>query len=652
MANLLNIGKTGLFAAQQGLATTGNNITNANVPGYSRQLVIQGSAPGQNMGGTGFVGGGTEVTDIRRYSDPFLINQVRVATTNTSSLNAFAAQISQVDNLLGDTTSGLSPAMQDFFKAVQDVSSNPASSASRQALLSGAEALSARFQGLNNRMGEIREGVDGQIGAKVTLINSYGSQIAALNEKIAGASATGQGMPNDLLDARDQLVLDLNKEIKATVVAGDNNSITVSIGNGQPLVVGQRSYSLAAMTSPTDPTRVEVGYVTGAKVTMLPESSLKGGELGGLFEFRATSLDRAQNSLGRIAINLAAAFNAQHALGVDASGQPGQAFFATSAPVVTANRNNAPASSATVGAAISNPSQLTQSDYQVAFNGVDFTVTRLSDNQVTQINPYPQTGPQTIDGVDFAVAGTAAAGDSFLVRPTINGAAQLTVAISDRNKIAAGAPVSTATATGNKGSGSISEGSVSAAYLGNALAAPVSLAYSATGGGLSGFPAAQAVTRTLNGVATVYPAGTSPIPFTAGASYAFGGISVTLAGIPAEGDSFTIKPSAGGAGDNRNMNLLAKIQTSNIMEGGKASLQSSYAELVSFVGNKTREVQVNAEAGDALLKQATTAQQNVSGVNLDEEAANLLRYQQAYQAAGKVMQMASTLFDVLLSLGR
>ena len=650
MANLLNIGKTGLFAAQQGLATTGNNITNANVAGYSRQVVVQGAGPGQNIGGS-FVGSGTQVTDIRRYADAFLTNQVRTATSNTSSLNAFAAQISQVDNLLGDTASGLSPAMQDFFKSVQDVSSNPASTASRQALLSGAEALTARFQGLNSRMAEIREGVDGQIEAKVTLINSYGKQIADLNEQIASASAAGQGMPNELLDERDQVVLNLNKEIKANVVAGDNNSITVTIGSGQPLVVGRKNYELAATTSPTDQGRVEVGFKTGTKITMLAESSLKGGELGGLFEFRATSLDRAQNSLGRIAINLASAFNAQHQLGVDASGQPGQPFFTVGQPTVSASRNNAAAGTAVVGAAISDPSQLTQSDYQVSFNGTDYNVTRLSDNKITVISPYPQTGPQTIDGVAFSVAGAAATGDSFLVRPTVNGATALSVSVTDRNKIAAGAPITTATTTGNKGSGTISEGSVSAAYLGNALAAPVTLAYSAAGGGLTGFPATQAVTSTLNGVATVYPAGTTPIPFTAGASYAFGGVSVTLAGAPAEGDSFTVGPNLAGAGDNRNMNLLAKIQTSNIMEGGKASLQSSYAELVSYVGNKTREVQVNSDAGDALLKQATDAQQNVSGVNLDEEAANLLRYQQAYQAAGKVMQTASSLFDVLLSLG-
>ncbi|MES2319297.1 MAG: flagellar hook-associated protein FlgK [Pseudomonadota bacterium] len=653
MANLLNIGKTGLFAAQAGLATTGHNIANANVAGFSRQQVIQGTGAGQNTG-SGFMGSGTTVTDIKRYSDTFLTNQVRTATSANSSLSAFNAQISQVDNLLADPLSGLSPALQDFFKGVQDVAANPGSTASRQAMLSSANSLTSRFQGINGRLQEIRDGVNGEIGAKVTLINSYGDQIAALNEQIAGASTAGGQMPNDLLDARDQLVLELNKQIKTSVVAGENNSVTVSIGNGQPLVVGKRSFDLAAVSSPTDPTRMEVAYMTGGKPMIMAESSLSGGELGGLFEFRATSLDRAQNSLGRIAINMADAFNDQHQLGVDASGQPGAAFFTMGAPQVSASRDNSAAGTGVVGATISDPKALTQSDYKVGFDGSNYSVTRLSDNQVTTINPYPQTVPQTIDGVDFAVSGTAVAGDSFVVRPTINGAAQMNVAVTDRNRIAAGAPIVTATPITNTGSGTISAGSVNAAYLtpGNALVAPLTLTYDTATSGLTGFPAGQAVTSTLNGVATVYPAGTTPIPFTAGASYAFGGVEVTLAGVPGNGDKFTIGPNASGVGDNRNMALLGKLQTDGLLDGGKSSLQTSYAELVSFIGNKTREVQVNGQASEALLSQATDAQQSVVGVNLDEEAANLLRYQQAYQAAGKVMQIASTLFDTLLSLGR
>ncbi|MFL6659876.1 MAG: flagellar hook-associated protein FlgK [Massilia sp.] len=651
--NLLNIGKSGLFAAQAGLSTTGHNIANANVPGYSRQQVVQAAGAGQNLG-NGFIGSGTQVTDIKRYSDSFLTNQVRNATSTNSALEAYQAQVTQVDNMLADPTSGLSPALQDFFKGVQDVASNPASTASRQSLLSSADALASRFQGLNSRMQEIRDGVNGQIGAKVTLINSYADQIAKLNEQISNASTTTQGLPNDLMDQRDQLVLELNKQVKANVVAGDNNTLTVSIGNGQPLVVGKRSFELATTTSPTDPTRTEVGYVTAGKVVPIGESSLGGGELGGLFDFRTNSLDRAQNSLGRIALNIASAFNDQNKLGIDANGQPGGNFFTTGVPQVAANRDNSAAGTAVVGATISDPTQLTQSDYKVAFDGVNYNVTRLSDNQVTVINPYPQTVPQTIDGVDFAVSGAAVAGDNFMVRPTINGASQLNVAITDRSKIAAAAPIATSAPLTNAGSATISPGSVDANYLapGNALVAPVTLTYSTATTGLTGFPATQAVTATVNGVPTVYPAGTTPIPYTAGATYTFGGISVKLAGAPADTDKFTIAPNTSAVGDNRNMKLLGDLQTKGLLDGGTSSLQTSYAEMVSFVGNKTREVQVNAEASASLLDQATTAQQSVVGVNLDEEASNLLRYQQAYQAAGKVMQIASTLFDTLLSLGR
>jgi flagellar hook-associated protein 1 FlgK len=650
--NILNIGKTGLMAAQVGLATAGHNIANANVAGYSRQVVVQSSRIAQDFG-YGFIGTGTQVAEIKRYSDNFLNLQVRAAQTQKSSFEAFNTQISQVDNLLADTTSGLSPALQDFFKGVQDVASNPASVASRQALLSTADSLAARFQGMNSRLQEIREGVNSQVTASVTLINSYARQIAELNEQIGNFSASAERQPNDLLDARDQLVFELNKQVRATVLPGDNNSLTVQIGNGQPLVVGTKNFELAVMNSPTDLSRVQVGYVTGTRITPLPESQLSGGELGGLLEFRSNSLDRAQNSLGRVALALASTFNAQHRLGQDDAGNPGGDFFTVAPAFVGKNLNNALTSTTEIVATVTDVAKLTQSDYKVSYDGTNYTVTRLSDNQQTPINPYPQAVPQEIDGVSYAITGTAATGDSFLVRPTINGAAGFNVALTDRSKIAAAAPIITSAPISNKGNAKIGEGSVDINYLtpGNELVAPLTLTYDSATGNLDGFPA-QEVTVVDNGVTTVYPAGTGSIPFSATAKYSFGGININFTGAPVQGDTFTIAPNVSGVGDNRNMRLLGALQAKNIIDGGTATFQSAYAELVSYVGNKTREVQVNSAAAEALLAQAREAQQDVSGVNLDEEAANLLRYQQAYQAAGKVMQIASSLFDTLLSLGR
>lgn len=651
-SSLLSIGKSGLLAAQTGLSTTGHNITNANVPGYSRQVVIQAAAPPQNLG-VGFVGTGTEVAQVKRYYDNFLAAQVRSAQSTTSSLDAFTSQITQIDNVLADPTAGLSPALQDFFAGVQDVSSNPASVASRQALLSGASSLAARFQSLAGRLTEIGDGVNSQIVSNVDVINSYARQIAQVNDAITGLVNGENDQPNDLLDQRDQMVNELNKYVKATVSYNDNHTVTLSIGSGQPLVVGKQFFQLAATPSKTDPSRIEVGYVTGTRVTELPENALTGGQLGGLLEFRSGSLDRIQGSLGRVAIGLATSFNAQHRLGQDLSGAPGGDFFSVAPAVVSADVHNNITSTTQVSAVATDPTKLTDSNYSLKYDGSNFIVTRQSDGFATTIAPYPQTVPQVIDGVAYTISGSAAQDDNFLVRPTFNGAAGLNLLLTDRAKIAAAAPISTAALASNTGTAKISPGSVDQNYLtpGNALGAALTLTYDKASNSLSGFPAAQAVTVTAGGVATVYPAGSATIPYTADAGISFGGVNLTLSGVPGDQDKFTVGPNISGVGDSRNMTLLGKLQTANILDGGQATFQGSYAELVSFVGNKTREAQINGLASTALLAQTETAQQSLSGVNLDEEAANLLQYQKAYQACGKVMQVASEMFDTLLSIG-
>ncbi|QJE00929.1 flagellar hook-associated protein FlgK [Massilia forsythiae] len=648
--SLLSIGKSGLFAAQAALSTTGHNITNANVAGYSRQGVVQSTSTA--MGGTnGYIGTGTQIAQVKRYSDDFLNAQVRTAQSATSGLEAYQAQVSQVDNLLADTTSGLSPALQDFFSAVQNLTGDSAGVPSRAAMLSSAETLASRFQSMNGRLEEIRKGVNTQISSSVDSINSYASQIASLNDQIGKLSSSDSlNLPNDLLDQRDQLIMDLNKQVKATVVAGDNNSLTVSIGSGQPLVVGSQSFQLAATGSPTDQTRVTVGYVTNNKVTPIADNALTGGELGGALEFRTKSLDTAQNAMGRIAIGLAQTLNDQHHLGLDANGNPGGDFFSVAPADVTKNVNNNITSTTAITATVSDATQLTTSDYKVDFDGANYNVTRLSDNKKTVISPFPQTTPQTIDGLDFAVSGKADAGDNFLVRPTINGAANFKVALTDQSQIAAATPIATSVPLTNTGTAKISAGTVDKNYLAAPLTSAVNVSYDGGTKSLSGFPAGQSVSvTTTGGVTTAYAAGTA-VPFSDGASYTVGGMSFTLSGVPGNGDTYTIAPNSG-TGDTRNAGLIGQLQSKKILDNGSASYQSAYARLVSDVGNKTREVQANADAGAAQLAQAQTAANNVSGVNLDEEAANLLKYQQAYQAAGKVMQIADTLFDTLLSIG-
>lgn len=653
MSNLLSIGKSGLLAAQVGLSTTGNNITNANVAGYSRQTAIQGDTPTQDFG-FGFVGTGTEVSQVKRSYDNFLATSLRGAESTSASVDAYYSQISQIDNLLADPTAGLSPALQDFFNGVHDAASNPASVASRQALLSSAGSLASRFQGMAARLTEIGTGVNNQIVSTVAQINSYATQIAKLNDSISGLAIDPSKAPNDLLDHRDQLLTELNKLVKTTVIPGDNNTLTVSVGTGQPLVVGIRAFQLATSNTPTDVTRVQVGYQTDNRFSPLPDNVLSGGQLGGMLEFRSGALDRAQNALGQIAAGLAVSFNAQHALGQDQNGAPGGPFFGDINAYVGTNVNNSGASDAAVTAKVVDASALTASDYSVDFDGTNFNVKRLSDGQVTLVNPFPQTVPQVIDGVAYTITGTTPqANDNFLVRPTYNAADNFAVVLNDPTKIALAAPISTSVPLSNVGNGKITPGTVDINYLtaGNALAAPVTLSYDKAGNSLSGFPPAQDVTVTVNGVATVYPAGTPTIPYTAGAAISFGGVNISISGTPADLDKFVVGPNTSGVGDSRNGALLAGLQTKNVLNGGTSTYQSTYAQAVNFVGNKTREAQINGQATEAAVAQATAAQQSVSGVNLDEEAANLLRYQQAYQACGKVMQIAGQLFDTLVSLG-
>ncbi|MYM68513.1 flagellar hook-associated protein FlgK [Pseudoduganella sp. FT55W] len=651
MSSLLSIGKSGLLAAQVGLSTTGNNITNANTPGYNRQVAIQGDT-GTQYQGFGYVGSGTEIQAVRRYYDNFLATSLRNAEANQASLDAYSSQISQIDNLLADPTAGLSPALQDFFNGVQDATASPASAAARQSLLSNAESLASRFQGMAARLNEIATGVNNQISSNVGEINAYAKQIADINLQIAGLT-TSIAEPNDLLDKRDQMLTELNKLVKITVTPGDNNMLNVQFGTGQPLVVANKAFQLGTSTSPTDVSRVTLGYVTDAGAfTELPDKVFTGGQLGGLMEFRDGAMDRAQNSLGQVAAGLVTAFNAQHVLGQDENGDLGTNFFNPIEAYVGTNTRNSPASTAEVTATVVDAGGLTASDYSVDFDGTNFNVTRKSDGKVTQINPFPQTTPQVIDGVAYSISGTPAQNDNFLVRPTYTAAQSLTVAIKDRDKIALAAPIATAAPTTNAGNGKISAGTVDNNYLlpGNQVTTPSTLTFDQATGTFSGFPAGQDVTVTANGTSTVYPAGT-PVPYTDGANISFGGVNFTISGTPADQDKFTVGPNTSGVGDSRNGALLAALQTKNILDNGKATFQTTYAQMVNYVGTKAREAQISGTAADASVKQASNAQQSVSGVNLDEEAANLLRYQQAYQASGKVMQVASQLFDTLLNIG-
>lgn len=644
--SIYGISISALNAAQIGLATTEHNIANANTDGFNRQ-VIETATRIPQLYGSGYIGQGTDVVTIKRIYNEFLAGQILSEQSYASHLDSYYAEIKQIDNILADPNAGLSPALQDFFNSVNNVSSTPGSVPARQAMLSSAQSLATRFQTLNQRLVDINNDINNQIGYSVTTINAYARQIAALNQDIVVAqNATGQP-PNDLLDKRDQLVFELNKEVKASIVKESDGSYNVFIGNGQSLVVGMQSFNLQTVQSLTDPRRLDVAYSGSTPGTFIrmQQSSLQGGKLGGLIEFRTNTLDNTQNALGHVAIGLAGLFNDQHQLGQDLNGALGGNFFKLGAPSVAPSTNNTlNGSTAVVSASIVDYAALTGSDYSLQYNGASgYTLTRLSDNTVTTYTALPQT----VDGFTISSTAGGIAGDVYLIRPTVNGARDFAVSISDTSKIAAAAPIRTATPLTNFGTGKISDGAV------NPTPVTPDPAHPATDLNLQ-----QPVTITFTSPTTFDVTGTglglpaTGIAYTPGADISYNGWTVQITGEPATGDMFTVGPNTGATVDNRNALLLAGLQTQNTLLGNTASFQGTYSRLVSQIGNKTRELDITSQAQTSMLNLSIREHQSISGVNLDEEAANMLRYQRVYQAAGKALQIADSVFDTILNLGR
>jgi len=721
--SVLNIGVTGLRVAQAGLLTTSHNISNASTAGYNRQVNVQSTAL-PNFAGYGFVGQGANVESVRRVYSEYLTTQILGAESNVGELDMYLSQAKQIDNLMADANAGLSPALSEFFQATQQVAADPGSIPARQSMLSSAQALVARFQSLDQRMTEIRQGVNTQLTNQVSVINAYANQIASLNDRIVEATAIAQGQPpNDLLDQRDELIRSINKEIRVSVVPENSGSYSVFIGTGQPLVVGVSAYKFVANTvSAEDPERVSISMEApnGAKIE-IPESLLQGGQLGGLLSFRTQTLDVAQNSLGKVSQAVVMTFNSQHRMGIDLQGVAGLDLFNVPQPRVMGNAAN------TSGAILS--AKIIDSDYRLDYGAG--TITRLSDGTSSSINSVPPfdgltinltsgaaggadvfilkpgnppgqqvfaqsdntgdavfelkpTNLQTLPTIasDYRLSVSASGmqlvrltdnrtwtatdmtdlqtqlatdpqgflldwqggvpgtqGETFLIQPLRNTTRNMSVAIVDPLKLAAAAPFRTETSLENKGSGKIDMGSVLAMDPnGVPLPGKVTITYDEASNSLvmsGGFNVT---------VGNFVPGQPNEV--------ILNGLKFTISGVPADGDTFFLEANLNGVSDNRNAIALGNLQTKAVLGGGSANYQSAYGQIVSYVGNKTREVGVTGAAQQTLVDQGEAARQQLSGVNLDEEAANLLKYQQAYQAAAKVMEIAGRLFDELVNLGR
>ena len=633
MADILNIGTSALLSLQRAINTTGHNIANVNTDGYSRQQVDFDTLPPQRTG-AGFIGSGVTVSTVTRSYDQYLTADVRSRTSSSLGYETFRELSSRVDNLLADPSVGLGPALEGFFGAIADVANNPGSMPERQVLIGEAQILAERFHYLEDRFRGLDQEVNARIENTVEDINSLASSIAQLNEQIVRVSAQAGGQPpNDLLDTRDQLITRLAERVGVTTVEQEDGAINVLAGNGQALVVGFTTQQLETFTDPFDSTRVNVGVAGLAAQTDIGRF-LSGGQLGAALDFRSQVLDGSRSELGLIATGVTETFNQQHRLGLDLNGQLGGDFFQPLVPTVVASISNPGA--ATVTASITDATALTGDSYSLTFDGAIWTL--RNDNTGSS---QTGAGPFTVDGVDIAVAGAPLDGDAFVIEPTGQGANLFNVVLTDPAAFAAASPLRSQTSLANVGSARLDNLAVTDAS-GLPLATSVTLTFNpdALGAGVPGYDVA--------GIAGG-PIAYDPTTQSNGIQASLGGFEFTLAGVPQAGDNFIVDNNTGGSGDNRNALALGVLQTAATLDNGTSSYQDSYASLVAGVAVQSRQASSAADTESVLLNQAIAARDSTQGVNLDEEAANLIRYQQAYQAAAQVISIADNLFQTLIN---
>lgn len=705
--DLLGISGSGVVAAQRALGTTGHNIANASTPGYSRQRVEMEAREPQ-FSGNGSIGTGVLVDNVSRVYDEFLVSELRNTTSLSKHLDTSYHYTSQVDDILADPEAGLAPAMSDFFKSVNGLANDPASTSARQVMLSTARNLADRFDYLNGRFEALRNGTNKDMRSIVGEVNKIADAIAELNVAIVRSREITNRPANDLLDQRDRLVQQLSEKINVRTTIQDDGRMNVFVGNGQTLVVGDTASHLEVVGNEHDPTKSDIVFV-GASSNSVITQFLTGGQLGGIRQFVDEVLDPAQNELGRIAVGISKSFNEQHKLGMTLKNTLGREFFSrieNQAPTVLQSKFNQ--GDLRLNAEITDVRKLTTSNYQLSYIQGQYELLRLDDSEVVaRFSQFPQE--IETDGLRLSIEGGATIheNDRFLIQPTRRTADLFDVTIKSIADIAASSPIRVEADIDNLGDADIDvvqitdtnhagfesqQGQLSPPYIvkfvdkknfvildnsgkpvkvrTNASAddPQISLHQRAT----PAVPASETGDRAIPAQppshqrkdkitgADALAAVEGPIPYDPETGIQVfptpGGIDrgmrIRVAGDPEAGDMFRIEFNQDGTSDNSNALAMADLQNKLLLMDGTSDYAQTYGQLVSRVGSKTHELDINRKAQSLLLDQARESREEISGVNLDEEAADLIRFQNLYQANAQVLATAKQTFQLLLDAFR
>jgi len=641
MSGLMSIGKTAMFANYAALQTVGNNIANANTPGYSRQETQLADAPGQ-FTGSGFFGKGVTVTTIARSYDAYLTSQAVGTSATAAADSARLDKLTQLENVFPLGDSGLGATAGQFLNSFVDLSNTPADSSARQVVLSQAQALASQFAAAGDQLSALQTGVTQDVKTSVASLNAFAQQVAQLNHQIAALQGSGQP-PNQLLDQRDQLVSQIAGIVNVTTIPADDGSLGLFIGGGQSLVLGANANTVKAVPDAFDPAKVSLALSEGAVSRLIPPDSLAGGSLSGLLKFQNEDLTAAKNLLGQMATAVSGAVNTQQSLGLDLS-QPagaGAPIFSVGAPrVLPASTNTG---TAALSLTVSDTSKVQPSDYAMSFDGTNYVLTRSSDQTAVAGSPF--TPAQLATGVQFdgvtlqLTGGTPASNDRFVLQPVAQAAQTMQMVLGSPQGLAAAAPFTGSMGVGNSGTATLASlVAVDPSYNG-ALSA--NIAFTSDTGDYSW---------------TLSDGSTGTGTWTAGSPISLNGFELNLAGVPKSGDTVDVKPTTAVASNNGNAVAFAKLADRGVVaaaggangSAGAQTITDAYASAIADVGVRVQSGKTASNISSAVASQAETARSNKSGVNLDEEAAKLIQFQQSYQAAAKILQVAQQIFDTML----
>ncbi len=638
---LMSLGIRAMAANFAALQATGHNIANANVQGYSRQQAELATAQGQ-FTGSGFFGRGVNVTTVSRAHDSFLTSQATIAKSLSAMDQSRLDQLQSLESVFKTGESGLGAATSELFNAMVDLSSHPADMATRQVVLARAGDLAQRFVEAGSALDDAQTGVTESLKASVAEINQLAQGIATANAKIVALQGTGQ-TANDLLDERDRLISQLSERVQVSRIDSSNGSVGIFIAGGQRLVLGSDAVEMKVVQDPADASRSALALTQGNALVTVDGAGLGGGSIAGLLRFQNEDLVDARNRIGQLAAAVAGAVNAQQLRGINLQsplgGVASQPLFAVGAPQALPQAGNAkdintglPAGAVTL--TVTDSSALQASDYDLRESPSSpgrWQLTRLSDGSVSTID-----SGDVVDGMQIDI-GNAQSGDRFLLQPVGMAAKSMSRLLDNPKDLAAASPLMATTPAANIGTAAVGELVVTASPLPFAGQSET-LTFTRQLPPVNGDD--WVVTSSLSGNSTGWHTG-QPI---VGAN----GFTLTLSGVPGDGDTISVDPTPASAitSNNGNARALLALRDAKIVDGATAT--DSWAHTLADVGVRVQTAQSSADISGAVSEQAEQARSAQSGVNLDEEAARLIQFQQSYQAAAKVLQVAQSIFDTLL----